>query len=315
MTRSRDPLSGSGRCRTPGAWLRFALGVYEREGLALGQISTQAHDEALYLILHTLGLPLDSDSSVLELELGEAQRSDLAAVFRRRVVDRTPAGYITREAWLGDMRFYVDERVLIPRSYFLEIVPHQLDAWLPDPRKVTCVVDVCTGSACLAILLAHAYPKARVDAIDLSEGALEVAKINVKAHRLGRRIALYRSDVFDSVAEAEYDLILSNPPYEPSAHVDGLPQEFHREPRMALDGGADGLDVIRKLLVQARTRLAARGVVVIEVGGLRPAMDREFAALAPRWLSTEDGSDCVCLIEAAALRVWGPAKRPSPRRR
>ena len=308
MAAPRNPLTGAARCRTPGAWLRYAVGAYEREGLSLGQIATSAHDEALYLILHTLGLPMDSDPSVLELELGERQRAALREVFRRRIVDRTPAGYLTREAWLGDLRFYVDERVLIPRSYFLEIVPEQLDAWVPDPRKVRHVVDVCTGSACLAILLARKYPKAQVDAIDVSEDALDVARINVKAHRLGRRITLHRSDVFETVPPVAYDVILSNPPYEPSAHVDGLPAEFHREPRLALDGGRDGLDIIRRLLEQARSRLAPKGIVVIEVGGLRQAMDREFAALAPRWLATEDGSDCICLIEAGALRAWRPRR-------
>ncbi len=309
MSAARDPLAGAGRCRTPGAWLRFALRLYERHGLALGQVAASAHDEALYLILHTLGLPMDSEPSAMEAPLDETQREALAGIFRRRVVDRTPAGYLTREAWLGDLRFYVDERVLIPRSYFLEIVPDQLDAWVPDRNRITRVVDVCTGSACLAIVLAHAYPKARVDAIDLSEDALEVAKINVKAHRLTRRNTLHRSDVFERVPEAKYDVILSNPPYEPSAHVDGLPEEFHREPRMALDGGADGLDIIRTLLRQARTRLAPHGIVLIEVGGLRRAMDREFAALAPRWLHTADGSDCVCLIEAKALKAWRPEAR------
>ncbi|MFA5262896.1 MAG: 50S ribosomal protein L3 N(5)-glutamine methyltransferase [Opitutaceae bacterium] len=298
---SKDPLSGAGRCRTPGAWLRFALRLYETHGLALGQVTSDSHDEALYLILHTLGLPMDSGPEVLELELREAQRAALKAVFHRRVVDRTPASYITREAWLGGLRFYIDERALIPRSYFLEIIPDQLDSWLPDPAKVSRVVDVCTGSACLAILLARHFPKAKVDAIDLSADALEVAKVNVKQHRLGQRLHLYKSDVFDSVPAAKYDVILSNPPYEPSRHVDRLPAEFHREPRMALDGGTDGLDIIRKLLLQARDRLKPHGIVLIEVGGLRRAMDREFATLQPHWLHTEDGADCVCIINAERL--------------
>jgi ribosomal protein L3 glutamine methyltransferase len=244
---------------------------------------------------------MDSDPSVLELELSEGQRAALKAAFHRRVVDRTPASYITREAWLGEHHFYIDERVLIPRSYFLEIIPDQLDSWLPAPAKVSLVVDVCTGSACLAILLARHFPKAKVDAIDLSADALEVAKMNVSRHRLGQRLHLYKSDVFDSVPAAKYDVILSNPPYEPSRHVDRLPAEFHREPRMALDGGTDGLDIIRKLLLQARDRLKPHGIVLIEVGGLRRAMDREFAALQPHWLHTEDGADCVCVINAARL--------------
>jgi ribosomal protein L3 glutamine methyltransferase len=297
-------LAGSARRPTPGDWLKHAVGLYRRHGLALGQIATTAHDEALYLILHTLGLPLDSEADVLKRKLTTAEKAGLADVFQRRVMDRTPAAYLTREAWLGDQRFYVDERVLIPRSYFLEIIPAQLDAWLPDPAKVTHVTDVCTGSGCLAVLLARHFPQATVDAIDLSADALEVAKINVRAHRLTRRVRLHRSDVFDRVPAVKYDVILSNPPYEPSAHCDALPDEFKREPRLALDGGADGLAIIRKLLRQARTRLKPHGLVLIEVGGLREVMDREFAGLEPHWLHTADGSDCVCIIHAARLKTW-----------
>jgi ribosomal protein L3 glutamine methyltransferase len=299
---SPSTLRSFAQCRTLGSWLKAAVRAYEREGLSLGQVATNAHDEALYLILHTLGLPMDSGVEVLSIELGAAQCGALHAVFRRRIEEHAPAAYITREAWLGGLKFYVDERVLIPRSYFLELLPEQVSPWLPEGLSPTRVVDVCTGSACLAILLAKCFPKAKVDAIDLSADALEVARLNVKEHRLGRRLALYQSDVFDSVPAAQYDIILSNPPYEPTAHVDALPEEFHREPRMALDGGGDGLDIIRKLLRQARTRLKPHGLVLIEVGGLRKAMDREFARLQPHWLHTQDGSDCVCLIQAARLQ-------------
>jgi ribosomal protein L3 glutamine methyltransferase len=222
---------------------------------------------------------------------------------KRRVLDRTPAGYLTREAYLGEHRFYVDERVIIPRSYFLEIIPEQLNHWLPDPEKVRHVVDVCTGSGCLAILLAHHFEDAKVDAIDLSPDALEVAKINVREHGLQKRVTLHESDVFDSVPARKYDVILSNPPYEPSAHVDAMPAEFHREPRMSLDGGRDGLDIIRKLLRQARDRLRPHGIVVIEVGGLREAMDRAFPTLDLHWLHTDDGADCVCVVNAARLKT------------
>jgi ribosomal protein L3 glutamine methyltransferase len=168
--------------------------------------------------------------------------------------------------------------------------------------EVRHVVDVCTGSGCLAILLAHRFPEARVDACDLSADALAVARINVTEHRLAGRVRLFASDVFDAVPPAKYDVILSNPPYEPSGLMRALPPEFRREPRLALDGGRDGLAVIRKLLRQARDRLQPHGIVVIEVGGLRVAMDREFAALDPHWLPTHDGSDCVCVIHAARLQ-------------
>ena len=289
---------------TLGDWLKHAIDRYHKTGAALGQVATNTHDEALYLLLRTLNMPLDSQPAVLKHKLTEAEVSAVEAMLERRLVQRVPAAYITQEAFLGEYRFFIDERVLIPRSYFLEIIPQQLDAWLPKPDRVQRVVDVCTGSSCLAILLAHHFPKAQVDAIDLSPGALEVARMNVKSHKLTGRVTLHHSDVFDAVPKVKYDVILSNPPYEPTAHCDGLPEEFYHEPRMALDGGKDGLDIIRKLLHQARERLQPHGVVLIEVGGLQGAMDREFPELDLYWMHTADGSNCVCLIQAARLRAW-----------
>jgi ribosomal protein L3 glutamine methyltransferase len=301
--KSSDPFAATESLATLGEWLRFAEKLYAREKPALGQVAATAHDEALYLLLRTLKLPLESEASVLRRKLTATERESVREVLRRRVIERVPAAYLTREAWLGEHRFYVDERVIIPRSYFLEIIPGQLRDWLPDRgERVKRAVDVCTGSGCLAILLAHEFPAARVDAIDLSTAALDVAVINVREHRMGQRVALYQSDVFGEVPAARYDIILSNPPYEPSKHVDAQDPEFAAEPRMAHDGGPDGLVIIRKLLQQARTRLTPHGIVVIEVGGLRRAIDREFAALEPHWLHTEDGSDCVCLFQAARLK-------------
>lgn len=284
-------------------WLQFAVELYSRREVALGQVTNIAQDEALYLLLRSLDLPLDSDRTVLDRKLTKKEVAKIKDFLRRRIADRTPAAYITREAFLGDHRFYVDERAIIPRSYFLEIIPEQLDSWLPNAKKVRQVVDVCTGSGCLAILLADHFPTAKVDAIDLSPDALEVARINLKAYKLSRRVKLFKSDVFDSVPKRKYDVILSNPPYEPTAHVDALPVEFHREPRMSLDGGNDGLDIIRKLLVQSRDRLQPHGIVLIEVGGLQSAIDREFAALEPHWLHTADGSNCICVINAKRLQT------------
>lgn len=282
------------------AWVKFAEEVYDHAGLALGQVATSAHDEALYLFLRTLDWPLDSDPRVLDRALAPAQRIALREILARRAVERVPAGYLTREAWLGEHRFYVDERVIIPRSYFLELIP-TLTAHLPSNVTVENAVDVCTGSGCLAILLAHEFAKAKVDAIDLSPAALEVAAINVKAHKLARRVTLHKSDVFTAVPPVKYDIILSNPPYEPSDICDNLPVEFQKEPRMALDGGKDGLDIIRRLLIQARERLQPHGIVVIEVGELQRAVNKEFKSLRPQWLETQDGSNCVCLIHAKHL--------------
>lgn len=290
--------------QTLGEWLQWAIRAYARHKVALGQVAVNAHDEALYLLLHTLGLPLDSKPAVLKRKLTPDEAAKVAEIFRRRLEERVPAAYLTREAFLGEHRFYVDERVIIPRSYFLELLPEQIPHWLPAKKPVKRAVDVCTGSGCLAILLAHQFPEAKVDAIELSPDAAAVAKFNLATHGLAKRVKLHRSDVFDAVPQVKYDLILSNPPYVPTRELRDLPEEFTKEPRLALDGGRDGLDIIRKLLRQARERLQPHGIVTLEVGGLRAVMDRAFPELDLHWLSTEDGEDCVCVIQAARLFIW-----------
>ena len=282
-------------------WLKWAVKLYAQHDLQFGQVAHSAHDEALYLLLRCLDLPLESGPAILNREITKAEAVVLMAALHRRVIERVPAAYITREAILGGYRFFVDERVIIPRSYFVELIPDQLENWLPAGAPVKHVVDVCTGSGCLAILLAKQFPNAKVDAIDLSPSALEVAAINLKAHRLSRRVSLHQSDVFGSVPPVKYDVILSNPPYEPSALVDRLPEEFQAEPRMALDGGIDGMDIIRRLLKQAKARLQPHGIVAIEVGALHDEVNREFHRHEPHWLHTADGSDCVVIFQAARL--------------
>jgi ribosomal protein L3 glutamine methyltransferase len=288
------------KLRTPGAWLAWAERVYEERDLALGQVADNAHDEALYLILRALDLPLESQPEVMDRRVSEAQRAKLSDWFARRILERVPVGYLTKEAWLGPYRFYCDERVLIPRSYFLELIPELAD-YLPAGLVVRDVVDVCTGSGCLGVLLAHEFPEARVDAVDLSADALAVARMNVRDHRMEAQVVLHQSDVFTSVPPRQYDILLSNPPYEPSEICDELPREFQQEPRLALDGGTDGLDIVRKLLQQAPGRLKPHGIMVLEVGELRAAMEQAWPWLAMEWLETVDGSDCVCLIRASDL--------------
>jgi ribosomal protein L3 glutamine methyltransferase len=296
-----------------GRWLTRAERMYEASGASMGQVASNWRDEALYLILSTLGLPLESDVSVLRREVSQRESAALEEVFRRRLFEKEPAAYITGEAWLGGLRFAVDPRVLIPRSYFVEILPEQVDPWLPDPAAVTRVADVCTGSGCLAILLARHFRKAAVDAFDISADALEVAAVNVKRHRMKGRVNLVLSDLLASAAPGLYDVILSNPPYEPTSHVDALPEEFRREPRLALDGGRDGLDLVRSLIAQSATRLKPHGILMIEVGGCRELFEREFGQLEPHWFHLEDGSDCVCLIQAARLAGARPGRRRTAR--
>jgi ribosomal protein L3 glutamine methyltransferase len=220
-----------------------------------------------------------------------------------------PTGYLVGEAWLGGLRFRVDERVIIPRSYFVELIPEAIPQWLPPIAQVTDVADICTGSGCLAILLAKRFPKANVQATDLSAKALEVAALNVADHKLAKRITLHETDTMTALTKGpKFDLILSNPPYEPEGIYRRLPAEFKKEPKNSLVSGKDGLDVIRKLLTQAREALKPHGILVIEVGGLQKAMHQAWPKLPIMWLPTADGSDCVCLIHASDLR----RELPSP---
>lgn len=288
-------------------WTRFAVSLFSKKELFFGQGMSTAYDEAVYLLCHTLGLPTDGGvETFFDARLTAPEIDSVKSVLYRRAVERVPAAYITREAWLGDFRFYVDERTIVPRSYFMEIIPEKILPWIPgmDVECVDRVADVCTGGGSIAILLANAFPNAQVDACDISDDALAVAEKNVSDYALNDRISLWNSDVLDRVPadDAVYDIIVSNPPYEPEALRETLPEEFRREPDNALFSGEDGLDVIRKLLPQAAKKLKRNGVLLIEVGGLQDALSEAFPQLEISWLETADGSDCICAISAASLR-------------
>lgn len=285
-------------------WVRFAVSLFNREKLFFGQGCHSAYDEALYLIQSVLHLPLEGPETFLDARLTATEIETLKDALSRRALERVPVAYITREAWLGDYRFYVDERVIVPRSYFMEIIPEQIAPWIADCDAVERVADVCTGGGSIAILLAHAFPNAQVDACDISVPALEVATKNVEDYGLVEQISLFQSDVLDDVpAEANaYDIIVSNPPYEPEEIRKTLPEEFKHEPDNALFSGADGMDVIRKLLEQAAEKLKPSGVLLIEVGGLQDALEQTFPQIEFNWLATADESDCVCLIQAISLK-------------
>ncbi|MGA0133964.1 MAG: 50S ribosomal protein L3 N(5)-glutamine methyltransferase [Opitutales bacterium] len=319
----RGPTGKSSRARTGGELLELANRAMRRAGVAHGQGFLGPEEESLTLLGYVLGLAWEDLPDCFRKPVSaDAERRFLGLV-DRRVRERTPTAYLVGEAWLGGLRFKVDERVIIPRSYFVELIPEVIPAWLPPAKTVRRIADVCTGSGCLAVLLALRFPEARVDATDLSADALAVARENLAAHGLTGRVRLHRTDVMRSLAgKARYDLIVSNPPYEPTAVLKRLPAEFHREPPDALVSGKDGLDVIRRLLIQAAESLLPHGALVIEVGGLREAMAREWPGLRFCWLPTADGSDCVGLIQAAELapftrrgRPVAPRGAPAPRRK
>lgn len=309
-----DVFAGTDALTTLRDWTRFAVTLFSKRGLFFGQGMGSAFDEAVFLLCGVLKLPEEGVETFFDARLTAPEIEEIRRALFRRAVERVPAAYIAREAQLGGLRFYVDERVIVPRSYFVEIIPDQILPWIPgmDADAVLRAADVCTGGGSLAVLLARAFPNAHVDACDISADALDVARINVADYALEDRISLWRSDVFDGVPAdggEGYDVIVSNPPYEPEALRETLPEEFRREPDGALFSGADGMDVVRRLLPQAARRLARNGVLLIEVGGLRGALEEAFPRVEFSWLATQDGSDCVCAVSAASLRENFPPER------
>ncbi|MFN3750815.1 MAG: 50S ribosomal protein L3 N(5)-glutamine methyltransferase [Thiobacillus sp.] len=282
-------------------WLRFAVSRFNEAGLVFGHGSDNAFDEAAYLILHTLHLPLDRLDPFLDASLTHGEAAAIRAVIERRVKERIPAAYLTHEAWLGPHRFYVDERVIVPRSFIAELLAEQLAPWVEDPEAVTRALDLCTGSGCLAILAALAFPRAEVDAVDLSRDALDVAAKNVADYGLADRIALVESDLFAGLAGRTYDVILSNPPYVNAESVAALPPEYRAEPALALGSGEDGLDATRRILAQAKAHLNPGGVLVVEIGHNRDALEAAYPRLPFVWLDTSGGDQFVFLLRREDL--------------
>ena len=282
-------------------WLRYAVTRFNRAGCFYGHGLQDAYDEAVYLILHTLALPLDRLEPFLDACIPGDEREDILEVIERRAVDRLPAAYITGEAWLGEFRFQVDKRVIIPRSYFAELLHDGFSPWVQDPDAVTAAMDMCTGSGCLAILMAFAFPNAEIVAVDISQDALDVAAANIAAYGLEDRIRLVKSDGFAQVPEQRFDFILSNPPYVTREAMDALPAEYLHEPGLALGSGEDGLDLVRKLLADAPRYLAPEGLLAIEVGHNREIVEAAFPALSPTWLSAPSGDDKIFILEAGQL--------------
>ncbi|MEM5312623.1 50S ribosomal protein L3 N(5)-glutamine methyltransferase [Paraburkholderia sp. JHI869] len=283
--------------------LRYGVSRFSAAQLAFGHGSSNAYDEAAYLILHTLHLPLDLLDPFLDARLTAEEIDKVLGVIERRATDRVPAAYITQEAWMHGLRFYVDERVIVPRSFIGELLADGLQPYVEDPEQVTAVLELCTGSASLAILAAHAFPNADIDAVDLSAPALEVAKRNVHEHDLDERIALFEGDLYAPLPERRYDVIITNPPYVNADSMVALPPEYKHEPEMALAGGADGMDIVRRIVKDARNWLTDDGVLVIEIGNERENVEAAFGGLDLVWLSTSAGDDQVFLIQACDLPV------------
>jgi ribosomal protein L3 glutamine methyltransferase len=278
-------------------FLRYTVSRFNQAGLAFGHGSANAYDEAAYLLLHTLRLPLDRLEPFLDAKLTAAERSEFGALLARRIDERVPAAYLTQEAWLGEFRFHVDERVLIPRSFIAELLPDGLAPYLPDRSAVTSALDLCTGSGCLAVLLAHAFENADVDAVDISSDALAVAQRNVSDYGLAGRINLVRSNLFDNLPSKSYDLIISNPPYVTTMAMEELPREYRHEPALALAGGDDGLDAVRTILRKAPQFMQRDALLVVEIGDNRAGAETAFPRMPFTWLSTPSSEASVFLLK------------------
>ena len=282
-------------------WLRYAVTRFNRAGIFCGHGVTDVFDEAAWLILSSLALPLERLDPFLDACIPSDERQALFDNIERRAVERIPTAYLVNEAWLGQYRFHVDERVIVPRSFFAELLDDGFSPWVEDPQTVTSALDLCTGSGCLAILMAQAFPNADVVAVDLSEDALAVARRNVDDYGLNDQIELVHSDLFDAIGDRRFDLIISNPPYVTADAMASLPPEYLHEPHMALAAGEDGLDIVRRLIAEAATHLHPEGILAVEIGHNRDLVENAFPDLPFSWLSTEGGEDMVFLLKREDL--------------
>lgn len=281
--------------------IRFAVSRFSEAGLFFGHGTDNAWDEAIYLLLHTLRLPRNRLDDCIDARLTGGERDAALEIIKRRIDGRAPAAYLTKEAWLGDYRFFVDERVIVPRSHIAELLLEQLAPWVDDPLEIRAALDLCTGSGCLAILAALAFPEAKIDAVDISQDALAVARENVKDYALEERLNLIRSDLFSAIEGKKYDLIFSNPPYVDAEAMASLPREYLREPAIALSGGKDGLDFIRVILGRAAAHLAPDGLLVVEAGNNADALENAFPKTPFVWLDIRAGTSAVFLLRREDL--------------
>ena len=281
--------------------LRYGVSRFNAAQLFFGHGCNTAWDEAVYLLRHALHLPSEPLEDFLDARILEEERTRFVDLVHARVERRVPAPYLTHEAWLTGHRFYVDERVIVPRSFIAELIEDDLAPWVEDPYAVESVLDLCTGSGCLAILAALTFPNARVDAVDISPDALAVAQRNRADYQLTDRLELVESDLFGGLKNRRYDVIISNPPYVNAESMQTLPAEYLAEPALALASGEDGLDITRQILAQARRHLTPDGVLIVEIGHNRDALEAAYPDLPFVWLETASGNEFVFLLQADDL--------------
>lgn len=282
-------------------WMRYTVSRFEEAGLFYGHGTQNAFDEAAWLILAALHLPMDTLDTFMDAVITENERKHLAHLIERRVTERIPTAYLVRQAWLGEYKFYVDERVIVPRSFIAELLRSDLSPWIENPEEVVAAADICTGSGCLAILLAQAFPNAEIDAVDISDDALNVAHRNISDYGLADQVNAVKSDMLTALAGKKYDVIISNPPYVNAPSMDVLPQEYRHEPQQALASGEDGLEHVRILLSEAAEHLHPGGVLIVELGYNRDELELQFPDLPFTWLEVSAGDGFVFLLTREQL--------------
>lgn len=281
-------------------YLRWGVSEFGRAGLFFGHGTDNAYDEARVLVSHVLNLPFDFEPDLLDARLAMFEREAILGLLKRRIDERVPAAYLTKEAWFGGLSFYVDERVLVPRSPIAELIAQDFEPWLSGsyPQRI---LDLCTGSGCIGIACAYQFEEARVDLADISLDAINVADINIARHELSDRVRAVQSDVFEWLEGEHYDLIVSNPPYVDAEDLADMPAEYHREPALGLASGPDGLDITRQILRNAAKYLNTGGVIVVEVGNSCVALDEAFPTVPFMWLEFERGGHGVFVMTKEQL--------------
>jgi ribosomal protein L3 glutamine methyltransferase len=282
-------------------WLRFAVSQFEASDIFYGHGTDNAYDEAVWLVMSALHLPMDTLNNFLDARLTMSERNKLAGLLEQRINQHTPTAYLVKEAWLQGLKFYVDERVLIPRSFIAELLNDGLSPWIEFPELIESAADICTGSGCLGILLASAFPNAAVDVVDVSSDALDVAKINIANYALEEQVSAIQSDMFTALKGKKYDVIISNPPYVDAPSMATLPTEYRSEPQIALGSGSDGLDHTHTILREAANYLNDNGILIVEIGHNREALEAAYPNIVFTWLEVSSGNEFVFLLTKAQL--------------
>jgi len=282
-------------------WLRFAVSQFENSDIFYGHGTDNSYDEAVWLIMSALHLPMETLNNFLDARLTQSERDKLAQFIEQRITKHTPTAYLLKEAWLQGFKFYVDERVLIPRSFIAELLANDLSPWVEFPEMIESAADICTGSGCLGVLLANSFPNAAIDVVDISQDAIDVCNINIANYGLENQITAIKSDMFSALAGKKYDIIISNPPYVDAPSMAALPAEYQNEPQLALGSGTAGLDHTHTLLREAASYLNDDGLLIVEIGHNREALEAAYPNTIFNWLETSSGNEFVFLLTKEQL--------------